>query len=412
MATRDLPARHAVVVTEPKETIELTPTALVAGGDALGRDDDGRVVFVAGALPGERVLVAPGETRRDFTRADLIEVLDPSPDRVEPPCPHVARGCGGCPWQHIDVAAQRVHRGEIIVDALRRIARIPDPPVGPPVELPSAGYRTSVRLLSEGGRPAYRRAGSHEPVTIDSCLVLHPLLADMLTTAGFAGAREVELRAGARTGERLVVAHPKASRLRLPQGVTSVSTAEVRRGRRVCYHEEVAGRRWQISAGSFFQVRPDGADVLADLVLAAASDASRVTDLYAGVGLFAGVLGAVGKRVVAVEAHRIAAEDARRNLADVDARIVVSDVARYKAVPADVVVADPSRAGLRAEGVAAALAAEPARLVVVSCDAAALARDAVLLAAESYELVSVTPVDMFPHTAHVECVSIFDLSRK
>ncbi|MCZ7536615.1 MAG: methyltransferase [Acidimicrobiia bacterium] len=278
------------------------------------------------------------------------------------------------------------------------------------MELPADAYRTSVRLLSESGTPAYRRSGSHDPVTVDSCLVLHPLLAEMLSNARFEGAKEVEMRAGARTGERMVVAHPRASRLRLPEGVLSVSTAEVRRGKRVCYHEEAAGRRWQISAGSFFQVRPDGADALVALVLRAASEARVVTDLYAGVGLFAGALASEDRRVVAVEANRIAAADARKNLAGLDARIVVSDVARYKAVPADLVVADPSRAGLRADGVAAALSAGPARLVVVSCDAAALARDTVLLAAEGYDLTTVTPVDLFPHTAHVECVSIFDRS--
>jgi len=395
-------------VSEPIEDLELTPTALVAGGDALAHDADGRVVFVPGALPGERVRVALGEVRRDFARAELIEVIDASPNRVEPPCPHVAAGCGGCPWQHIEVAAQRDFRRTIVIDSLRRIARIADPPVEPAVELPSEAYRTSVRLLSARGRPAYRRAGSHQPVEVDSCLVLHPLLAALLSTGTFDGAREMELRGGARTGDRLVVAHPKASRLNLPQGVQAVSTAEVRRGKHVCYHEEAGGRRWQISAGSFFQVRPDGADALTDLVVAAASDAERVTDLYAGVGLFAGVLAAAGRRVVAVEAHRIAAEDARRNLAGLDARIVVSDVARYKPVPTDLVVADPSRAGLRAEGVAAALATEPARVVLVSCDPAALARDTVLLSAEGYALASVTPVDLFPHTAHVECVSIFD----
>lgn len=404
------PDAHGSGSHDAPETIELSPTTLVAGGDALARDPDGRVVFIPGAIPGERVRVSLREVKRDFARADLVEIIEASPDRVEPPCPHVSRGCGGCPWQHIAVDAQRSLRRDIIIDALRRIARIEDPPVQPAVELPADAYRTSVRLLSESGTPAYRRSGSHDPVTVDSCLVLHPLLAEMLSNARFEGAKEVEMRAGARTGERMVVAHPRASRLRLPEGVLSVSTAEVRRGKRVCYHEEAAGRRWQISAGSFFQVRPDGADALVALVLRAASEARVVTDLYAGVGLFAGALASEDRRVVAVEANRIAAADARKNLAGLDARIVVSDVARYKAVPADLVVADPSRAGLRADGVAAALSAGPARLVVVSCDAAALARDTVLLAAEGYDLTTVTPVDLFPHTAHVECVSIFDRS--
>ena len=107
VTTGDLDVRHAGTVTEPIESLELTPTALVAGGGAHARGADGRVIFVSGALPGERGRVALRETRRDFARADLIEVIDPSPHRVEPPCPYVAAGCGGCPWQHIDVTAQR-----------------------------------------------------------------------------------------------------------------------------------------------------------------------------------------------------------------------------------------------------------------------------------------------------------------
>lgn len=398
------------MVTDDPQTIELTPTSVVAGGDALARDPDGRVVFIGGALPGETVRVTLDEVRRDYARAEIVEVLDPSPDRVVPPCPHVEAGCGGCPWQHIDPAAQRELRRDIVVDSLRRLGGFENPPIAPTVALPDKAYRTSVRLLVSDGRPAYRKARSHAAVCVDSCLVLHPMLAELLSGSTFTGAREVELRAGARTGERLVVAHPKASRLRLPTGVSSVSTAEVRRGRRVAYHEEVAGRRWQISAGSFFQVRPDGADALAALVTEASADASRVTDLYSGVGLFAGVLAAQGKRVVAVEANRISAEDARHNLSGLDARIVVSDVARYRPVPADLVVADPSRAGLRSEGVAASIAPDPSRVVLLSCDPAALARDAALLRDEGYELVSVTPVDLFPHTSHIECISVFDRS--
>ena len=400
-------------MTDLPALLELTPTAMVAGGDAIARDPEGRVVFVTGALPGERVSALIRETRRDFARAEVVEVLEPSPDRVDPPCPHLLRGCGGCPWQHIEVGAQRELRRSIVSDALRRIAGMSDPPVEPVVPLAAQGYRTSVRLLVEDHRPAYRRASSHDPVQIDSCLVLHPLIEDLVRDGRYEGAEEVERRAGARTGERMAVAHPDATGLTLPEGVIVTGTREIRHGRHAAYHEEAAGRRWRISAGSFFQIRPDGADVLASLVLDAVTGSGgggngRVLDLYAGVGLFAGVIAEADRRVVAVEAHRIAVADARHNLSGMHARVVHSDVARFRPEPFEVVLADPSRTGLRAEGVGAVVACEPERVVLVSCDAAALGRDAKLLADAGYALTGVTPVDLFPHTAHVETVSTFD----
>jgi 23S rRNA (uracil1939-C5)-methyltransferase len=173
----------------------------------------------------------------------------------------------------------------------------------------------------------------------------------------------------------------------------------------------VAGRRWRISAESFFQGRPDGAEALVDAVVAALGDAlvdgATVADLYSGVGLFAGVLGErTGGRVVAVESNRSAVADARINLADLGgARIVRSDVRRWRPSAADVVVADPSRHGLGAE-VAARIGATGARaLALVSCDPGALGRDAGLLAAAGWRLRSVGLVDLFPHTAHVEVVT-------
>jgi tRNA/tmRNA/rRNA uracil-C5-methylase (TrmA/RlmC/RlmD family) len=107
-------------------TVELIPTAMVAGGDALARDANGRVVFVSGALPGERVRAKVVHEKKDFARAVVVEVLDPSPLRVEPPCAHVARGCGGCQWQHVAPEGQRAFKRDIVRDALQRIAKLPE----------------------------------------------------------------------------------------------------------------------------------------------------------------------------------------------------------------------------------------------------------------------------------------------
>ena len=183
-------------------------------------------------------------------------------------------------------------------------------------------------------------------------------------------------------------------------------------------HEEVAGRRFRVSAGSFFQPGPVAAEGLVAAVSEAVGESlpsgGHLVDAYAGVGLFASVLGSAREtRVTAIENDRAAAADARVNLADLDARVVVSEVGRWRptgkrASPVDVVVADPSRPGLGRPGVAALVALAAPRLVLVSCDPASLGRDTALLAGAGYRLVSVAMVDAFPHTFHVETVSRFD----
>jgi 23S rRNA (uracil1939-C5)-methyltransferase len=217
------------------------------------------------------------------------------------------------------------------------------------------------------------------------------------------GASEVVLRCGARTGERLAAPDPSDAPMQVP---VDVRTDHL--------HEEVAGRRWRISGPSFFQSRPDGADALAALVLEAASVPSsggRAVDLYSGVGLFAGVLAERGWAVTAVEGSASAIADAAVNL-ESSATVVHADVTKWTPTPAELVVADPSRDGLRRPGVAVISGTGASRVVLVSCDAAAAGRDAGLLRDAGYELAAVTPVDLFPHTAHVEVVAVYESSRR
>ena len=436
---------------------DVAVTGIAAGGEGVGRLGDGRAVFVRGALPGERVRVTVTEERSRFARAVIAEVVEAAPERVAPPCPRVAEGCGGCDWQHVAPAAQRELKARIVVDALRRIGRIEPPEPDPGPELPTEGWRTTVRaLVDDDGRAGFRRHHAHDPLAVgdEGCLVAHPLVDEVLRAGRFPPpVREVTIRAGAATGERLVLCTPTAaagpgpggdpdgaretadlgaedtaglgadgtarqsggagSGVRVPEGVTVVGADDLAAGHRAWIHEEVAGRRWRISAESFFQGRPDGAEALVEAVVAAFGAAlavaagAPVVDLYSGVGLFAGVLGArSGGRVVAVESSRSAAADARINLADLDgARIVRSDVRRWRPSPAEVVVADPSRHGLGADVVGRIGATGAPALALVSCDPGALGRDAGLLAAAGWRLESVRLVDLFPHTAHVEVVT-------
>jgi 23S rRNA (uracil1939-C5)-methyltransferase len=193
-----------------------------------------------------------------------------------------------------------------------------------------------------------------------------------------------------------------------------VGAADLDRGHRAWIHDVVVGRRWRISARSFFQSRPDGAEGLVDAVVAgiAPTEPRRVADLYAGVGLFAGALhdrlATAPARTEVVEANRGAVADARVNLADLQGvRVVAVDVRRWRPSAVDAVVADPSRHGLGADAVRRIAATGAVTLALVSCDPAALGRDAGLLAAAGYDLRALRMIDLFPHTPHVEVVSLW-----
>jgi len=376
-------------------SVALRTTSVAAGGEAVARGDDGRVVFVAGALPGERVRVELTEEKPRWARGRTIEVLDASTDRVAPPCPHVGRGCVGCTWQHVALDAQEALKVTIIADALQRLGGIEKPLVHPGPVLPATGFRTTVRAAVLGDRAAFRRHHSHDLIDVDSCLVAHPLIEELLVDGRFDGADEVTLRCGARTGERLVLPDPSDAPVEVPDDV-----------RRDALHEVVAGHRFRVSARSFFQARPDGADALVEAVREAAAGAppGPMIDAFGGVGLFAATV-AADRPVTIIEWSASSIADAKVNVPDAD--VLKLDLARWRPSPASLVVADPARTGLGAKIVANLAGTGATHLVLVSCDPASLGRDAALLRDQGFEHDGTTLVDLFPHTPHVEAVSRF-----
>lgn len=404
----------------PGTRLRLRPTALAVGGDAVARDDHGQVVFVAGALPGEDVDAEVTDVHARYAHALAGEVIEASPDRQVPPCPHRRAGCGGCDLQHVAPAAQPGLKVELVRDALARLGRIAEPPVRAGEPLPTEGFRTTVRAGVEDSRAGLRRARSHELIAVDHCLVAHPLVDELLVEGRFGAASEVTLRAGPATGERLALLHPTADGARLPDDVVVVGTDELRGGRRAWYHDDIAGHRFRISATSFFQSRADGAAALVAEVTRAVEGnlgpGATVVDAYGGVGLFAASLASPkavpaeeAVRAVLVERGASSVADARVNLAGHHAKVVRADVDRWRPPAADVVVADPARAGLGRRGAAAVTRAGAPVVVLVSCDPASLGRDAALLAGAGYRLDQAVVVDLFPHTHHIEVVSTFRL---
>lgn len=387
--------------------MELTALKMVAGGDALARHPDGRAVMLAGALPGERVIASTGQNKRDFLRAATERVIEASPLRRDPPCPQVAAGCGGCDWQHVDGPAQLELKTATVQDALTRTGRISGVTVRAAAAIAEHGYRTTLRLaVDRSGRPGFRAAGAHRVVPTPHCLVAHPALAALLPGLSLPGGRELVLRVGARTGERLAWWTP-ANRPRpaaLPPDVACGPDAAV--------HEMVAGVRLRVSARSFFQSSPEAAELLVRAVASAAGDptdwgSEPVIDAYGGIGLFAATVVGADRPVHVLESNPSACADAEANLAGRSARVERVAVERWQPRPAGLIIADPARAGLGREAVARLTASEPRRLVLVSCDAVSFARDARLLDEAGYALIGAEVLDLFPNTHHVEVVGAF-----
>lgn len=376
------------------DPLDLVTTGVAVGGAGIARDGDGRVVFVEGALVGERVSVEIVETKKSFRRGRVLDVLEPAPGRVLPSCPEIANGCGGCDLAHASHAAQREMKAAMVADSLRRLGRLADlPDIDPGPDLATTGFRTTIRAAVVDGRAGLRHRRSHDVVTVASCEVAHPVVEGMLVNGRYGDADEVTIRVGANTGEQAVF----------------VGGSEPDEG--TVIHEEIAGRRFRISPRSFFQTRADGAAALVSVVDEAIGPdpTGTLVDLCSGVGLFAATIGDRFDRVVTVESNRSSVADARVNLAHLGDRVAVrsSTFERWTPEPADVVIADPSRAGLGREGVANVAATGAPLMVLISCDAGSLGRDAGLLTAAGYRLDAITLVDLFPNTAHVEVVSTY-----
>jgi tRNA/tmRNA/rRNA uracil-C5-methylase (TrmA/RlmC/RlmD family) len=401
------------MTTGPTEDLPIVDVGPVAHGGHCVARLQGQVVFVRHTLPGERVRIRITERSKRFLRADAVEVIKAAEGRVSPPCPY-AGVCGGCDFQHVDPAMQRVLLGDVVREQLQHLAGLEWDGEVEAIGR-DLGWRTRVTFaIDEQGRPGLRRHRSHDIVPIDECLIAHDALPDVLPHR-WNGTR-VEAVVSSR-GERLVITDGDAPRELAAEGVVGAD------GRRVSGRgsvtEDVHGVPFRVSGSGFWQVHPDAATTLVDAVLEGARirPGDHVVDLYAGVGLFTVFLAdAAGEQgsVVSVEGDRSGARDARRNLHDrPTVRLVdfaVERALRSGAVgeSADVVVLDPPRTG--AKRVVADIAALGARRIVyVACDPAALARDLATLATHGYRLDSLRAFALFPMTHHVECVAVLVL---
>lgn len=374
--------------------LEIGPVA--HGGHCVARYE-GQVVFVRHGLPGELVHARVTERTNKYLRADVVQVLTPSPHRIEPPCPYAGPGrCGGCDFQHANIVEQRRLKATVVSDTLRRIGGIERTVVMESPGDDGLGWRTRMRYaVGPDGRPGMRVHRSHDLIPVDQCLIAHPGTPSVL-----------DQRWPGTTSVQAVVSS---------EGKQAVITDDVGGGRVV---EVVRDRRFRVEAGGFWQVHPAAASTLVDAVLAGLEPSAGETalDLYSGVGLFAAFLAEAGCAVLAIEGDKDAVKNARRNLHDLsgvtleqgDVDRVLTGAVRQGLSRVDLVVLDPPRTGAGKHVVRRIAGLSPRKIAYVACDPAALARDLKTFAGLGYGVSSLRAFDLFGMTHHIECVAVLE----
>jgi 23S rRNA (uracil1939-C5)-methyltransferase len=409
-----------------QETFDLLLEKLTYGGDAMGRLDDGRTVFVPFGLPGEQVRLRLTEEKRNFARGELVEILKASPQRIAPRCVHFGV-CGGCHYQHLPYEEQLNVKTEILRDQLTRIGKIENPPVQRTVASPNPwNYRNHVQFhLTKDGKLGYVKAQAPEVFPVTECHLPEGVLTAIWPQLEFEPGTSIErvsLRAGKDDDSMLILESksPEAPELEIE---AYISVAHVFEENTVVVAGNdhivisVLGRDFRVSATSFFQVNTALAEKMADHLIThlPITESTTLLDLYCGAGLFSAFFAPNCERVIGIESSASACEDFVFNLDEFD------NVELYEGLAEEVlptlvgrignppyIVVDPPRAGLEKFVIDAILQLKPQMIAYISCDPSTLARDAARLINGGYHLKNVTPFDLFPQTFHIESISLFE----
>lgn len=425
-------AEHLLHPPQVGDEYEVTLSHWAYGGEVMGRLPDGRAVFVPYAVTGEVVRIRLTEVKPRFARGEVVAIVEPSPDRVPPRCPHYGR-CGGCHYQHLAYPAQLTAKTAIVRDQLQRIGGLADPPVRPTVPAPQPwNYRNHVQFhLDSEGRLGFQAWRSHEVVPVQECHL--PVAAintvwPHLTFENPVGLSRVHLRADD-TGDVLLFlkgrdATPPPVAVEMPLSVVYApeddpTALQVLAGDSYLTYR-VKERLFRVSAPAFFQTNLAIAEAIIDHLLEhlPLTPATTLLEVYSGVGLFTAFLAPRVGRLLAVEADPLACLDFEVNLDEFD-HVELYEAPAEVALPylaqrdeyAQVVVVDPPRSGLTGEVLDAIVALGPEIIAYVSCDVATMARDARRLSRKGYRLLRITPFDMFPQTYHIETVSFWERVR-
>ncbi|MER7002624.1 TRAM domain-containing protein [Dactylosporangium sp. NPDC000555] len=392
------------------ELLELEIGPVAHGGICVARHE-GQVVFVRHALPGERVRARVTDRRKGFLRADAVEILLPSPDRVIPPCPFAGPGaCGGCDWQHASWPAQRRLKSQVLREQLTRLGGVSDisdllvvPDLSELVEALPGGplsWRTRVQYAVDAeGRAGFHRHRSSGIVPVDRCRIAHPAIQALpVLDRTWPPGATIEAVVSS-SGDTAAVT--RASRT----GRVTSPAAPVR--------EHAAGHEWTLDPGAFWQVHPHAVEAFTTTVLDMLRpvERERAWDLYGGAGVFAAALAPHCGPVTVVESDHRAVASGRRALRDLrNVTFVRGDVAQVLSNPSwrtvDVVVLDPPRSGAGRAVVSSIASRGPRAVAYVACDPAAFARDVRTFGEHGYGLTALRAFDSFPMTQHFETIGL------
>jgi len=415
-------------------------TTLTHGGDGLGRLD-GKAIFVSGAIPGDQVRCQLTVEKKRYAKGRLLEVVTPSPNRVEPPCQHFAE-CGGCDWQQLSYADQCEWKERLFRENCHHQLDVDPAVVKPLVQSPQQmGYRSRVQFKCSVRADTfllgfYRRA-SHSVVDVDSCLVVDPRIESLISPLrqlfdGSSYARQViqiDVAVGD-VGPSRIVVHFQGSKLNpfvqwLQQNAGHIDASLFVRDDRSEQVQHVRGEEGvsvevgtpavalTYGVGGFAQINLRQNRHLVEMVLRAVqlSDDDTVLDLYCGMGNFSLPLARQAKHVIGVEGYAPSIASAEKNAVAAGCDNVTFHSCRVErfmesmSQEVDVVVLDPPRAGAK-DALVALLTLTPRSIVYVSCDQQTLLRDLTVLIVGGYQLESIQPIDMFPQTAHTEVLAV------
>ncbi len=367
------------------------------------------------------------EEKDRYARGRILEILDPSPLRIKPRCPHFGE-CGGCHYQHISYHEQLKIKREILVDQLTRVGKQVDPLVFPTQASPfDWNYRNHIQFhIAADGSPGYLKARSHQVIPIRECYLPEESLNEIWPSFNFEhipGLERVSLRSGEEGQDALLVLESTAEEafefsLDLPiSAVLQGPGGEIILAGDDFTVIPVRGFPFVVSAGSFFQTNTGVAEMLVESLLEKlpVTEETILLDVYCGVGLFSGFFAPWVKRVIGIESHPGAAEDFLYNLSGFE-NIDLYDLPAEEVLPdleihPDIILLDPPRAGLSKIVLDRVVALEPDLIVYISCDPATLARDVLRFQNQGYTLRESTPFDMFPQTYHIESLNIFQRAQ-
>jgi len=432
---------------DTNEIIETTITKLVTGGAGLGRSE-GQAVFVRGTAPGDTVRARIVVRKKGFVEAELVELVEPGPDRQEPPCPHFAL-CGGCDLQHLTDEAQRRLKTDIVMDCFQRLGQLDvTDRITPPVTAgPALGYRNKIRLFaSPTGQYGLVRKRSNEVVPLETCLQMPSLFTDEILPwlRTLPPMEQIVLRLDT-AGDFLcsLFGRPNRSRVLkkilagLPSGEPPLAGCRGLQfnnlpmwGRDYLVHS-VAQKNYRVGALSFFQANLAEVEAVITTIRSwletNRTPGGWLADLYCGVGLFSLALADQFDGITAIDSDEHAIRDARNNVQRDDiARDKVTvrqgtitgllSSANPASIPASAreslcCLVDPPRRGLGEYACATLVKLRPRDIIYLSCDPATLARDAQVLSKGGYKLEQIQVIDMFPQTAHIESLVFFSADR-